>query len=189
MKIKYNSPVILTFAIIATVVTALNESVYPRLAQTYFAVGHTFVFSSVLSWFRLISHCIGHGGWAHLFGNFTMILLVGPILEEKYGSDDLLLMIIVTSLATGILNMVFFPKTLLLGASGIVFMLIILASMANFRQGEIPLTFVLVAILFLGSEIVQALRPDKISQFAHIIGGIVGAGFGFMLERRRGFGK
>ncbi len=189
MKIKYNSPVILTFAIAATVVTALSESVYPRLASTYFAVGHPFNWASILSWFRLVSHIIGHAGWPHLFGNFTMILLIGPILEEKYGSDDLLLMVVFTALTTGILNMILFPKTLLLGASGIVFMLIILASMANFHQGEIPLTFVLVAVLFGGGEILQALKPDKISQFAHILGGITGAGFGFLLVRRKGSAK
>ena len=187
MKIKYNSPVILTFALIATTVTALDQTILRGIAAEFFAVGHAFYASSPLSWFRLVSHCIGHGGWMHLFGNFTMILLIGPILEEKYGSKDLLLMIAVTAATTGFLNMVFFPGTLLLGASGIVFMLIILASMANFRAGEIPLTFVLVVFLFLGAEVVKAFQADKISQFAHILGGICGAGFGFQLERRRGF--
>ena len=53
-------------------------------------------------------------------------------------------MILVTALLTALLNAVFF-NTGLLGASGIVFMLILLSSCANIRAGEIPLTLILVA--------------------------------------------
>jgi hypothetical protein len=72
-----------------------------------------------------------------------------------------------------------FFNTALLGASGIVFMLILLASTANLRQGQIPLTFLLVAVLFLGGEVVDAFKNDHISQMAHLVGGLAGAAFGF----------
>lgn len=131
-------------------------------------------------YFRLVSHVIGHGDWGHLVGNFTLILLIGPILEEKYGSKDLFLMMAVTALVTGILQ-IFFFQTALLGASGIVFMLILLSSFTN-AKGGIPLTFVLVVILFLGKELFASFESDQVSQFAHIIGGILGGVFGFFLE-------
>ncbi len=188
MKIKYNSPVILTFAIIATLVMAITAWIDSTFASQYFAVGHSFSWQNPLSWFRLVSHCIGHGNWAHLFGNFMMILLLGPILEEKYGAAELFEMIFVTALATGILQTFLFRNELLLGASGVVFMLIILSSMSNIRAGEIPLTFVLVAILYVGAEFVSSLQADKVSQFAHILGAVCGACFGFLLERKRSFG-
>jgi membrane associated rhomboid family serine protease len=113
--------------------------------------------------------------------NFTFILLIGPILEEKYGSSRLLLMILFTGLVTGLLQVAVFTDGLM-GASGIVFMMIILGSFVNVRSGDIPLTFILVAVLFLGREVVQALGEDQISQFAHIIGGICGGIFGFALN-------
>ena len=74
---------------------------------------------------------------------------------------------------------IFVFKINLVGASGIVFMLILLSSLVNFKSGQIPLTFVLVAILFFGREVVSALKPDHVSQAAHIIGGVCGSLFGF----------
>ncbi|MBA7616491.1 hypothetical protein ES703_23787 [subsurface metagenome] len=64
-------------------------------------------------------------------------------------------------------------------------MLILLSSFTNIRAGEIPLTFILVVLLFLAKEIITAFTQDNISQFAHIIGGICGSIFGFLLIRGR----
>jgi membrane associated rhomboid family serine protease len=92
-------------------------------------------------------------------------------------------MMFFTGLITGILQMLFFDHGLM-GASGIVFMLIILSSLTNFRTGRIPLTFIVVAILFIGEEVVNGLKEDNVSQFAHVLGGIIGAVFGFTTRRR-----
>jgi len=116
-------------------------------------------------------------------GNFAFVLLLGPILEEKYGSGSLLFMMLITAFVTGLLN-VLVMNTGLLGASGIVFMMILLVSFTNIRSGEIPLTFILIVALYLTREIVNAVRQDTISQFAHIVGGICGSLFGFMRPRR-----
>jgi rhomboid protease GluP len=106
------------------------------------------------------------------------------MVEEKYRSVPLLKMMLVTALVTGLLNAAFFT-TGLLGASGLAFMLILLASFTNHKEGELPLTFVLVVILFLAKEAVQAFAQDDISQFAHIIGGVCGSLFGFLRGSRR----
>jgi membrane associated rhomboid family serine protease len=94
------------------------------------------------------------------------------------------LMILVTALVTGLVNIISSPHYLL-GASGIVFMLIILASIVNIRGGSIPLTFILVAIIFIGKEVSDGLlKPDNVSQLTHIVGGLVGAVFGFRIKKR-----
>jgi GlpG protein len=62
-------------------------------------------------------------------------------------------------------------------------MLILLSSFTNIRQGEIPLTFILIVVLYLAREFVNALNPDTISQLAHIAGGIIGGLFGFLFSR------
>ncbi len=177
MSIKYNSPVVLTFALICTAVFFADRFLGGGL-MSYFMVGNQVNWSNPLSIFSLFSHVIGHGSIDHLLGNMTFILLLGPIIEEKFGSRFTLLMIVVTAFITGLLNVTFF-NTGLMGASGIVFMFILLVSFTNVRNGEIPLTFILVALLFVGKEVIASMGSDNVSQFAHIIGGVCGSIFGF----------
>jgi membrane associated rhomboid family serine protease len=180
MRIRYNAPVILTFTLLSTVVLIINQIIV-GFTEAFFVSYPTFS-GSVLDFLRLFTHVIGHQNWLHLMSNFSFILLIGPVLEEKYRSAPLLLMVLVTALVTGILNILFF-STGLMGASGIVFMLILLSSFTNIRSGEIPLTFVLIVVLFLAKEFINALAEDNVSQFAHIIGGICGALFGFLFTK------
>ncbi len=175
MKLKFNAPVILTFSLICVVVYFLDKVLLGSL-MPYFTLGYV-SFANPVSILTLFTHVIGHASIEHLIGNLTFILLVGPIIEEKYGDRRTLLMIVVTALITGFLNILFF-HTGLMGASGIVFMLILLVSFTNTKSGEIPITFILIALLFIGKEVIQTLQNDQISQFAHIIGGICGSIFG-----------
>lgn len=140
----------------------------------------------IFFYIRLFGHVLGHVDWEHFVNNFLIILLVGPMLEMKYGSKNMVQMIVITAFVTGILNVIFFD-TALLGASGIAFMLIILSSFVNIKKGSIPLTLLLVASLYIGREVVAGLTTnDNISQFAHIAGGICGGVFGFTLRSNRG---
>jgi membrane associated rhomboid family serine protease len=180
MKIKYNAPTVLTFAFLSAVVLVISQTILPPLTVNWFMVPGKAQFSplSINHWVCLFTHVLGHTNWTHLIANFSFILLLGPILEEIYGSLSLFLMIAITALVTGILNVLLFP-TALLGASGVVFMMILLASFTNFNQGEIPLTFILVLVFYLGREFFNAIHSNTISEFAHIIGGFCGSLFGF----------
>lgn len=182
MRIRYNAPVILTFTLLATAVLIVDQ-ITGSFVGRFFAAPPKFDGSSLFGYLRLLSYVLGHKNWLHLMSNFSIVLLIGPVLEEKYGSWPVLLMLVVTALATGILNVLFF-STGLMGASGIVFMLILLSSFTNIRSGEIPLTFILVVALFLAKEIINAFSEDNISQFAHILGGFCGSLFGFLFTRR-----
>ncbi len=182
LRFAYNSPVILSFALIATAVLIIDQISGGAFIRAYFVLPPDFTFSSPLSWLRLFTYVIGHASWNHLISNFSFILLIGPVLEEKYGSLPLLLMMMVTAVATAILN-ILIARTGLYGSSGIVFMLILLSSFTNIRQGEIPLTFILIVALYLVREFVNALTPSTVSQLAHIVGGIIGAAFGFLISR------
>jgi len=185
MRIKYNAPVVLTYTLICVAVLLISDFLRADFKQL-FSVGASFgSFSDPIEYFRLFSHIAGHADWAHLMGNFSFILLIGPILEEKYGSAKLLVMILTTGLLTGILNVIMFDSGLL-GASGIVFMMIVLSSISNVKDGAIPLTFILVTALYVGTEVINSLDPtDNISQFAHIFGGICGGVFGFIAKREK----
>lgn len=115
-----------------------------------------------------------------------LLLMVGPPLEEKYGSRTLLIGMVLTALVSGVLQFICFPNSALLGASGIVFMLIMLASLSGMKGGKIPLTLLLVGVLYLGQEVYSMLFvEDQVANLMHIVGGICGTAFGFWLGRQR----
>jgi rhomboid protease GluP len=182
LHIRYNSPVILTFALLCAAVLLIDQVSGGAFIRTFFLLQPDFNAGSFLSWLRLFTYVIGHQSWTHLISNFSFILLIGPVLEEKYGSLPLLAMMLVTALATAVLNILLL-HTGLYGASGIVFMLVLLSSFTNIRQHEIPITFILIVALYLVREFVNALNPDTVSQLAHIAGGIIGGAFGFLFSK------
>lgn len=178
-KLKYNAPVTLTFALICAGTLALN-ALTGGASNALLFVAHRGPLLSPLTWLRLFTHVLGHVSWEHYVGNMMLFLLLGPMLEEKYGSGDLALVIAVTALVTGCVHCIISPAGLL-GASGVVFAFIILASMTSFQAGEVPLTLVLVVILYLGREVATGLfTQDNVSQLAHIVGGLSGALCGYL---------
>lgn len=186
MRIRYNAPVTLTLALAASAILGIDQVFGAHLISHYFTAPprSQFSFSSPTEYFLLFSFVLGHAGWAHLIGNFSFILLLGPILEEKYGSLPLLFMILVTAFVTGLIN-VLFLNTGLFGASGIAFMMILLISFTNIRSGEIPITFVLIILIYVVQQVISAFKPDNISEMAHLIGGFFGSLFGFWLPARK----
>ena len=65
------------------------------------------------------------------------------------------------------------------------FAFILLSSFTGFREGEIPLTVILVAVIFLGQQIYEGIVvQDNISNMAHILGGIVGGIIGFSWNKK-----
>jgi len=178
MKITYNAPVVLTFTFLSIGVMLLSALTGGWFAKNFCATFPNQSWLNPLTYLRLFTHILGHADWAHLVSNFSFILLLGGLLEEKYGSQTLLIQMLITAFVTAVLNNLFF-STGLMGASGIVFMMILLSSFVNFKQGEIPLTFILVVLLYVGREIISSFERNNVSEFAHILGGICGAVFGF----------
>lgn len=184
-KLNYNAPVTLTFALISLFALLLSEitngSTNSLLFMTY-----KDEWTNPLMYVRLFTHVLGHANWSHYMNNMLLILLLGPILEEKYGSKNLLEMIAITAFITGIANNLLFPHTALLGASGIVFMFIILASAVNFKNGTIPITFLLIFIMYVGGELIDAITVrDNVSQLGHILGGTCGGLYGIMYSNMK----
>ncbi|MBV7276497.1 rhomboid family intramembrane serine protease [Clostridium sp. PL3] len=185
-RIQYNSPVILTFTFLAFISYLLGKVTYD-VSTRYLFTNYKTSLTDPMQYVRLFSYIFGHANWSHFSNNFLIVLLVGPMVEEKYGSTNLIEMIAFTALITGVINTLFF-STALLGASGIVFMLIILSSFANVKSGKIPLTLILVAIFFVGREVLNAMfATDNISHSAHIIGGLCGGILGYLKTRRENF--
>lgn len=182
IRISFNAPAVLWFAIICAVATLLNYLTKGAANQVIFSTYHSSL-GSPLTYLRFVTHVFGHADWAHLVGNMTYLLLLGPMLEEKYGSKTLVEVIVITAVVTAVANYIFFPMVGLCGASGVVFAFILMSPFTSFKEGEIPLTFILVAAFFIGREIIDGIFvTDQISNLAHIIGGIVGGLIGYGLN-------
>jgi GlpG protein len=182
-RISYNSPVVLTYAIVSLVALILGYLTGGISTKLLFTTYRSSLLDP-LTYVRLFTHAIGHADIAHYTGNFMYILLVGPMLEEKYGSRKMLVMMLFTAGITGIFNSILFPNVALCGASGIVFMMILLSSFANSKENDgIPLTMILIAVAYLGEQVIQGIFvKDNISQFGHLVGGGCGALFGYALR-------
>ncbi len=184
IRISYNAPVSLTFTFLALAATIAGIITNGASTRLLFMV-YRGSLADPLFYLRLFTHVLGHADLAHFTGNFTLFLLLAPMVESKFGSKNLFWMILFTAGITGILNVILFPTTALCGASGLVFMLIILAAYSLVSSNGIPLTFLLLAAVYIGNEIIGGLfAKDNISQFAHILGGLCGGVFGFLLNRR-----
>ena len=183
-KITFNSPVVLGFIFISLAVLLLGFATLGVSNEVLFMTYHSSL-TNPLTYIRFITHVLGHGGWDHYIGNASFILLLGPMLEEKYGSKRIMQVILITAFVTGVVNYFLFPNVALCGASGVVFAFILLTSFTSFRNGEIPLTFILVAVVFLGQQVYEGVvLTDDISNMSHVIGGIIGAVVGFKLNRK-----
>ena len=183
IRITFNSPVILSFVGVCLLALILDKITGGISTLKLFSVYRS-SFLNPLTYVRLIGHIFGHAGWSHFINNIMMILILGPMLEEKYGSKDILLVILITAVVTGAFHMIFSPFTRLLGASGVVFAFILLSSLTSFDDGGIPVTFILVAVIYIGEQIYQLIAiTSNVSNITHIIGGAVGATFGFVSNK------
>lgn len=183
IKISFNAPVILGFTIACFLVLLLDKVTGSASTNTLFSVYRSSLLNP-LTYLRFFGHVLGHADWNHFIGNIMLILVVGPLLEEKYGSSDILFVILATALITGIIHFIFFPRVQLLGASGVVFAFILLSSMTSIKEGTIPLTFILVAVIYIGGQIYDGIFvKDNVANLTHILGGMVGSGLGFVMNR------
>ena len=185
VKVSFNAPVILSFMLICVIAQVLNIITAGQTNRLLFSVYRSSMITP-LTWLRCVTHVFGHADWDHLINNMMYILILGPMLEEKYGSSNIIFVMLATAIVTGLVNMIFFPRVALLGASGIVFAFILLSSITATEDGAIPVTFILVALLYIGQQVYQGLFvADNVSQLGHIIGGVVGSGLGFVMKKYR----
>jgi rhomboid protease GluP len=185
LRLQYNAPVVLTFSLLSLGALILGMLTGGGSTRLLFCV-YRAPLTDPLTYVRMFTHVLGHANYTHFIGNIMLLLVIGPPLEEKYGSRRLLGCIALTALISGLVQYLLFPSSALLGASGIVFMMIVLSSLAGMRAGEVPLTLVLVVLLYLGGEVVDAVTTrDSVSQLTHIVGGLCGAVLGFSMGRSR----
>ncbi|MGL4362968.1 MAG: rhomboid family intramembrane serine protease [Cellulosilyticaceae bacterium] len=173
------------FAIICFIALILNQMTNGTTNNFIFSTYRSSLLEP-LTYIRLLGHVFGHDGWEHFMGNIMLILILGPMLEEKYGSLAIGGVICITAILTGVVNAILFSNIQLFGASGIVYAFIILSSYTSFGEGTIPITFIIVALIYMTGEVYEGLFVhNNISNLTHIIGGMIGAASGYMMNQNQ----
>lgn len=176
---QYNSILILTYFLISLGALILKYITFGKSNELLFSSYRSSLLNP-LTYVRFFSHAIGHQDFKHFANNFLYILLIGPMIEEKYGTINLLIMMLITAGVTGVINHIIGRKRIL-GASGIVFMLIMMTSFVNIQTGKIPLTLILIFLFYILNEIIDGIfKKDDVSHTGHIIGAICGSIFGYL---------
>ena len=116
LHIQYNSPVVLSFALLSLAALLLGRLTGGWTTHTLFCV-YRAPLTDPFTYIRMVGHVLGHAGYAHYISNMTLLLVIGPPLEEKYGSGRLLGCILFTALVSGLVQFLFFPGSALLGAA------------------------------------------------------------------------
>lgn len=180
LKIYINAPITLMFVIVCLMTIVLDSITAGKSTELFFSTyGSSWLHP--LTYVRLVGHVFGHESLSHLISNALYLLLLGPMLEEKY-HDKIIIVILVTAIVTGLVNNIIQPNVALLGSSGVVFAFILMASITGKNEG-IPITLILVAVLWLGQELYAGINnTDNISQLTHIIGGLSGALLGLVFK-------
>lgn len=178
-RLRWNAPVILTLVTLCGGAFLLDLFTAGQTNGVLFSVYRSSPLDP-LTYLRLFLHVLGHADWEHFSGNMVMLLLLGPLLEEKYGSRNIIVVVVLAAFLTGLLQIWLFPHTALLGASGIVYAFMIMSSMTDMRRGDLPVTFLLIAGIYLGGQIWQGLFvSDNTANLIHIAGGVLGGIFSF----------
>lgn len=187
--IDIDAPLTLCFCFACTALQLLSYISGERFIMNYFGVlsWSDFKWFSLLSYWTVFGQIFGHSSWQHLSGNMIHMLLVGPPCERVFGMVKLMQIILCTAVATAAAHIMFGKAhSTQLGASGVVFMLILLNSLVEAKLGRIPLTFICQLLVWCYGEVVaQTLGGRGHSHLAHLMGAVVGAFAGFYLHEQR----
>ena len=196
LKVSYDAPVTLTFVIICAVLFLLNTFLIKNGAMdkllsspTSTAGSLPFIVSQPLSYLRLLLYIFGAGEGSVLITNLILIMLLGPAMEERYGSVIIGIMIFVSALFSGVLNACFCMESLT-GAVPVVSMMIFLNAFMSFSKKKFPLSFAAVMVLFVVLEVFGGAGAIRI--IICIAGGLCGSLFAFLTspkaraEKKRG---
>ncbi|KAK7238354.1 protein serine/threonine phosphatase [Aureococcus anophagefferens] len=186
-RIVVDAPVVLGFAFVCCAVFFVNV-VAP--GTNVFVACPPFRMASPLNpltYLRLLTHTVGHTGYDHLKGNMVNLLLVGPASEKEFGSMNLLKIFLYVAVSSAVAHMALGPANgYQLGASGVVFALILLNSLLSAHSGVVPLTFLLTAGLWVSDEVFRFFfARDQVSHVAHLSGAVVGTLAGYAIHADR----
>lgn len=164
---EYNAVVTLTMFFISLGVLLLDKITKGKSTRKVFSTERASLLNP-LTYIRFFTHILGHADWEHFSNNYLKILLLGPLIEEKYGSVNYLIMILITAFVVAVANYIK-GHVWLKGASCISFMLTVLSAFVNITERKIPITLILIILFYIIDEIKKLKKDDNIAHDSHII--------------------
>jgi rhomboid protease GluP len=181
-KVTLDAPVtLLLVAAAAVLVLVPGSTALLRLDP----IGPTALFNP--RWYLgVVGHVLAHQNFAHFIGNASLFLLLAPGLERRFGALGFAILLGLLAAVTGVSASVvlFFTQKSLVGASGVVFALIFLHAMVEGRGREVPLTAILLGVLWGSKELLGLFDASNVSNSAHLNGALWGFLFGLAGRKR-----
>lgn len=188
--LEIKAPVTLVFGIISVVLFALNfwaaKGKWTELfLMSPAAEGNlAFSFKGAASYFRILCYSFSAVSWEVLITNILFVYLLGPAMEEKYGSVILAIMMLVAAVFSGVLNSCF-CKAGIQGCASIIYLLVFISFFTSFTNRKLSINFVLILALFIAREFLIK-NPNGIAGVGvNFAGGICGSLLAFLAIPRR----
>jgi membrane associated rhomboid family serine protease len=185
LKFVYDAPVTLSFIIIALLffiisLIAPKAGIQELLVAPSASGAAKFSFTNIKSILGLFLYIFNGKDRLLLFTNLLFVALIGPSMEERYGSFIIGIMMFVSGIFAGVLNACF-CKDPMYGCSSIVFMLVLLNALMNFSKNKITGTALSMLILFILREAFIENHPNKaLGVIIVLAGGLCGSLFAFL---------
>ena len=205
LKLRLDAPVSLVFSLACIIVFACDFFIFKGkiIPLLFTSAGNAkanlpFNFSNPLDYIKIFTHVFGESSPSSLLINLSFILLLGPVLEERYGSPLVALEIAVVALVSGVLNACCVPLSLN-GSSSVVFSMLLLACVASLNKKELPVSFVLVFVLYLVYVMYAAVKNNpslsanafaaffkaNLQTFTNLAASVCGMLFGFLVAPKK----
>ena len=195
-RLVFNSPAAIIFSLISILVFALDFFIAKGklLSFLFTCPGNknciiSFSVSNPLDYIRLFTRVFASESFSALLVNILFILILSPLMEERFGSVIVTLMMTFSALISGVINLVFssLPAE---GAGPLVFLLIALSALSSLTKKDIPLSWILVFVLYIVLRISRNMGLVKDYGFiqanmrtiADLAGGITGSIFALLVS-------
>ncbi len=189
-KLIYDSPVAVSFVLLSLLLYVLDSFALKGKLGAFFSVPSPFNFSKPIMYFSLVFHVFANDTWQHFFVDSLMIMILGSVLEERYGSSFLGVMIFISCLVSGVLSVCAHAHGIQ-GASEVVFTLIILSAMSLLLKKQLSCTWILIFVFYIAYGVSGIASPNSslsssgffqksIPVFISFVGGVCGSLFGLL---------
>jgi len=134
------------------------------------------------TYIRFFGYVFGNTDLKKFFVTLIFFLVLGPVLEERFHGKILLIVIIVSSVVSGVLCFIFFPDIVMMDSDAVIFAFVLLSPLKALKKKELPLTFILIIIFGLCFLIYSEMIVEgNTYQITNMVGGVIGCLVGYRL--------
>ena len=185
LQLVFNSPVILISSLITLLVFILQNTAIPNLIEiiassnTASLTEQAFSPINPMHYVRLFTLIFGHYNMQTLCINLAIILLLGPRVEERFGTILVFIMFAITSFVAGILSVLFLENSIC-GLDGIALLLVILTLFECASLKEIYFSYIILLAVLIANTIVFSIQQNNFGILLHYAGSLCASLFGFL---------